>query len=103
MLGRYVFVDITQRDIYWQLLALAVVVFVIGWLIARSRLGFALRIIGEDETVATHCGINTTIAKVAAVHHQRHHHDARRRDHGAALDLYRAVDRLQRHDFVPGA
>ncbi len=27
VLGRYVFVDITQRDIYWQLLALAVAVF----------------------------------------------------------------------------
>ena len=64
VLGRYVFVDITQTDIYWQLLALAVAVFVLGWLIARSRLGFALRIIGEDETVATHCGINTTIVKV---------------------------------------
>ena len=65
VLGRYVFVDITQRDIYWQLLVLAVAVFAIGWLIARSRLGFALRIIGEDETVARHCGINVTIAKVA--------------------------------------
>jgi branched-chain amino acid transport system permease protein len=65
VLGRYVFVDITQRDIYWQLLALAVAVFAIGWIIARSRLGFALRIIGEDETVARHCGINVTIAKVA--------------------------------------
>jgi branched-chain amino acid transport system permease protein len=65
VLGRYVFVDITQRDIYWQLLGLAIAVFVIGWLIARSRLGFALRIIGEDETVARHCGINTTVAKVA--------------------------------------
>jgi branched-chain amino acid transport system permease protein len=65
VLGRYVFVDITQRDIYWQLLVLAVAVFAIGWLISRSRLGFALRIIGEDETVARHCGINVTIAKVA--------------------------------------
>ncbi len=64
VLGRYVFVDITQTDIYWQLLALTVAVFVLGWLIARSRIGFSLRIIGEDETVATHCGINTTIAKV---------------------------------------
>ena len=64
VLGRYVFVDITQKDIYWQLLVLAVAVFVIGWLIARSRLGFALRIIGEDEAVARHCGINVTIAKV---------------------------------------
>lgn len=65
VLGRYVFVDITQNDIYWQLLVLAILVFAIGWLIARSRLGFALRIIGEDETVAQHCGINVTIAKVA--------------------------------------
>ena len=65
VLGRYVFVDITQRDIYWQLLLLAVAVFALGYMIARSRLGFALRIIGEDETVASHCGINTTIAKVA--------------------------------------
>jgi len=64
VLGRYVFVDITQNDIYWQLLALTVAVFAIGWLIARSRLGFALRIIGEDETVARHCGINVTLAKV---------------------------------------
>src|SRR3981081_4354415 len=65
VLGRYVFVDITQNDIYWQLLGLAVAVFAVGGLIARSRLGFALRIIGEDETVARHCGINVTVAKVA--------------------------------------
>ena len=36
VLGRYVFVDITQRDIYWQLMALTVAVFLLGWLIARS-------------------------------------------------------------------
>jgi branched-chain amino acid transport system permease protein len=65
VLGRYVFVDITQSDIYWQLLGLAGAVFTVGWLIARSRLGFALRIIGEDEAVARHCGINVTVAKVA--------------------------------------
>jgi len=65
VLGRYVFVDITQADIYWQLLGLCAVVFATGFLIARSRFGFALRIIGEDETVARHCGINVTVAKVA--------------------------------------
>jgi branched-chain amino acid transport system permease protein len=62
--GRYVFVDITQAAIYWQLLALAVLVFLTGWLIGRSRLGLALRVIGEDETVARHCGIDTTWAKL---------------------------------------
>lgn len=64
VLGRYVFVEITKQQIYWQLLALAVAVFAIGWAIGRSKLGFALRIIGQDETVARHCGINVTVAKV---------------------------------------
>jgi branched-chain amino acid transport system permease protein len=63
--GRYVFVDVTQAAIYWQLLALTVLVFLVGWLIGRSRLGLALRVIGEDETVARHCGIDTTWAKLA--------------------------------------
>ena len=64
-LGRYVFTDITAAQIYWQLLALAVLVFAAGWLIGRSRLGLALRVIGDDETVARHLGIDTTRAKLA--------------------------------------
>lgn len=64
-LGRYVFVDVTQAQIYWQMLALATLVFLTGWLVGRSRLGFALRIIGDDETVAHHVGIDITIVKVA--------------------------------------
>jgi branched-chain amino acid transport system permease protein len=63
-IGRYVFVPITSSQIYWQLLGLAVIVFVVGWLIQRSRLGFALRIIGDDEVVAVHSGINMTVAKL---------------------------------------
>jgi branched-chain amino acid transport system permease protein len=39
-------------------------VYLLGWIISRSRLGFALRIIGGDETVARHVGINTAMAKV---------------------------------------
>jgi branched-chain amino acid transport system permease protein len=64
-LGRYVFADITAAQIYWQLLALAVLVFAVGFLIGRSRLGLALRAIGDDETVARHSGIDVTRAKVA--------------------------------------
>jgi branched-chain amino acid transport system permease protein len=64
-LGRYVFVEVTQAQIYWQMLALAALVFLTGWLVGRSRLGFALRIIGDDETVARHVGIDITIVKVA--------------------------------------
>jgi branched-chain amino acid transport system permease protein len=63
-IGRYVFVDITQVQIYWQLLALALAVLLTGWLIGRARLGLALRVIGEDETVARHCGIDAARAKV---------------------------------------
>lgn len=63
-LGRYVFVEITQLDIYWQLLAMLALVLTLRALINRSRLGLALHVIGEDETVATHVGINTTTAKL---------------------------------------
>jgi branched-chain amino acid transport system permease protein len=62
--GLYVLTDATEQIIYWQLLVIAAVVYLLGWWIARSRLGFALRIIGNDEVVASHCGINTARAKV---------------------------------------
>lgn len=64
VIGRYIFLDITQRQIYWQLLALLALALLTGWLIRRSRLGLALRVIGEDELVARHLGMNTTRAKV---------------------------------------
>ena len=62
--GLYVLTDITEAHIYWQLVALAGVVYLAGWAIGRSRLGFSLRIIGDDEEVARHSGINTARAKV---------------------------------------
>ena len=64
-LGRYVFLDITQRDILVQLAVLLALVLVAGVLVRRSRLGLALRVIGEDETVARHVGVDTTFAKQA--------------------------------------
>ena len=63
--GRYIFLSITTEQIYWQLLALVALVFLTGWLIGRSRLGLALRVIGKDEMVARHSGIDTTRAKLA--------------------------------------
>lgn len=63
--GMYVLTDITERAIYWELLALAAAVYLIGWRVARSRLGFALRIIGNDEVVAAHVGINSAACKLA--------------------------------------
>lgn len=63
-MGLYVFTDLREMHIYWMLLALTVAVFLTGWLINRSRLGFALNIIGNDETVAGHVGIDTARVKV---------------------------------------
>lgn len=57
--GRYVMLDITAEQIYWQLLALLAFLWLLGAWLSRSRLGFALRLIGEDEMAARSCGINT--------------------------------------------
>ena len=64
-LGRYIFLPVTPEGIYWQLLALAAVTFLICWGIGRTRWGLALKVIGEDEVVASHCGINITRLKLA--------------------------------------
>lgn len=63
-MGLYVFTDFTDAHIYWMLLALTAAVFLTGWLINRSRLGFAMQIIGNDETVASHAGIDTARLKI---------------------------------------
>jgi branched-chain amino acid transport system permease protein len=65
MSGLYVAIDRSEPMYFWQLLLLTAAVFLVGWWVGRSRLGFALRIIGNDEVVAVHCGINTARAKVA--------------------------------------
>jgi branched-chain amino acid transport system permease protein len=63
-MGRYVFVAFDTTMIYEHLLALAVIVFLVGWQLRKSRLGLALLVIGEDETVARQVGINVPLAKV---------------------------------------
>ena len=64
-MGRYVYVNFDTPLIYEHLLALAVIVFLVGWQLRRSRFGLALLVIGEDETVARQVGINVAFAKVA--------------------------------------
>jgi len=63
-MGRYVFVPFNSTLIYLHLVGLAVLVFLVGWLIRRSRLGVALLVIGDDETMARQAGINVPLAKV---------------------------------------
>jgi branched-chain amino acid transport system permease protein len=63
-LARYIFVNASGTLLYELLLATAVLVIGGGWWLSGSRLGFALRVIGEDEMVARHSGIDTTRVKV---------------------------------------
>lgn len=64
-LGRYIFLPISPGQIYWQLLALAVLTLLITWWIGRSRIGLALKVIGDDEVVASHVGIDIARTKLA--------------------------------------
>lgn len=62
--GRYLFSAVTQEVLYWQLLGLTAIVFLVGWMLGRSRYGLALRAIGADETAASHSGIDATRVKL---------------------------------------
>lgn len=64
-LGRYIFIEVTARQIYWLLLALAVATIALRFAIDRSRLGLAVHAIGDDELVARHMGIGVTAVKLA--------------------------------------
>lgn len=64
-LGRYIFLDFTPTHLLWQLIALLAVTMGVSVWIARSRLGLALKVIGDDETVAAHAGINLARTKLA--------------------------------------
>jgi len=64
-MGRYVYIDFSTTMIYEHMLGLAVLVFLVGWLLRKSRFGIGLLVIGEDETVARQVGINVPFAKVA--------------------------------------
>jgi branched-chain amino acid transport system permease protein len=61
---RYIFADVSGVSIYQVLLAVTLMTILGSWYISRTRLGFALRAIGEDETVARHTGVDTTRVKV---------------------------------------
>jgi branched-chain amino acid transport system permease protein len=61
---RYIFTDVSNVSIYETLLAAALISIAGSWYVSRTRLGFALRAIGEDETVARHTGIDTTMVKI---------------------------------------
>jgi branched-chain amino acid transport system permease protein len=61
---RYIFTDASHVEIYQTLLGITLFTIAASWYVSRTRLGYALRAIGEDETVARHTGIDTTRVKV---------------------------------------
>ncbi|QMV02149.1 branched-chain amino acid ABC transporter permease [Devosia sp. D6-9] len=63
-LGRYVFLPLGPEHIFWQLLALGGVTLVLAWWVRRSRIGLALRVIGDDPVAASHLGIDITRTKL---------------------------------------
>jgi branched-chain amino acid transport system permease protein len=62
--GWYLFLSITPVHIYYQLLALSIAIVGLWLLRDRSRMGFALKALGADETVARQIGINTVALKI---------------------------------------
>jgi branched-chain amino acid transport system permease protein len=62
--GWYVYLSITDRQIYYQLLALCLAIVALWLWRDRSRMGFAMRALGADETVARQIGINTVALKI---------------------------------------
>jgi branched-chain amino acid transport system permease protein len=64
--GRYVLIDFSNTAIYFHLLGLTAIVFAVGYAMENSKLGVALRVVGEDEVVADQSGINRSVVKVSA-------------------------------------
>ena len=62
--GWYVFLSITDAQIFYQLLALCAAIIALWLWRDRTRMGFALTTLGADETVARQIGINTTALKI---------------------------------------
>jgi branched-chain amino acid transport system permease protein len=62
--GWYVYLSISDRQIYYQLLALCVAVVGLWLWRDRTRMGFAMTTLGADETVARQIGINTVALKI---------------------------------------
>jgi branched-chain amino acid transport system permease protein len=63
-MSRYIFADVSSVVIFEILLAVTLLTVLGSWQVSRTRLGYALRLIGQDETVARHIGIDTTRVKI---------------------------------------
>ena len=58
--------SIPRKTEWWHIYGLLLLLLVVVWRLRRSRMGYALEAIKEDEPAARTMGINTTFYKVAA-------------------------------------
>lgn len=61
----YIFAKFGDYELYYYLVGLCALTLLVSLIVRRSRLGVALRVVGEDETLAQHTGINTTLTKLS--------------------------------------
>jgi branched-chain amino acid transport system permease protein len=61
--GRFL-LPVDNNTIYYVMLVILVALLLTTYFIRRSKYGFALQSIGEDEEAAAHTGINVTLLKV---------------------------------------
>ncbi len=61
--GRFVVLE-SNETVFYAMLIIFVLTILIAYLIQRSKLGLALRSIGENEEAAAHSGVNVTMVKV---------------------------------------
>jgi len=62
---QYIFTALGDNELYYYLVGLCALTVAVSLIVQRSRLGAALRVIGEDEMLAEHAGINTTVTKLS--------------------------------------
>ncbi len=61
--GRFVVLE-SNETVYYVMLILFVLTMLVAYFIQHSKLGLALRSIGENEEAAAHTGVNVTMVKV---------------------------------------
>lgn len=62
--GRIVSVPFSDLDLYYTLWVVTAILLLGAFLLRRSRLGYALRAIGEDELATAHTGVDVSRVKI---------------------------------------
>lgn len=61
--GRWILIGLSPTTTYYIILAASIATIALTFMIGKTRLGMALRAIGENEEAASHLGINVSLYK----------------------------------------